>query len=203
MPYKMEVALFVVERIGRSLDPGFVMTPEVQAVYIKLIQYFHADPEFPGELEKGLMLMGPTGTGKTLAMQVMAIYRQIDNTAFIFNRKVCKMNFEVVDVNHVINSYISNFYDGILVYLTRYIVCLDDVGSESEYAKHFGNKIDVISYILTERYSKRLLTFATSNFPLKTLEEKYDDRIISRMYALFNFITMKGNDFRKTNKNPK
>lgn len=203
MPYKMDIAMDVVFRIGKSIDPGFVLTHEVKEVYVKLVQYFHADPDFPGELTKGLMLMGPTGTGKTLAMKVMAVYREIDNTKFIMNSRTYKMNYEVVDVNHIVNGFITNSFDGIRIYLIRYVTCIDDIGSETTYAKYYGNKVDVISHILSERYSKRLLTFATSNYPLEILEDKYDDRLISRMYSMFNFITMKGADFRKTNSNPK
>jgi hypothetical protein len=203
LPYDMDIALAVVFRIGKSIDPGFILAPEIKEVYKKLVQYFHADPAFPGELTKGIMLMGPTGTGKTLAMKVMAIYREIDNTKFILHNQVFKMNYEVVDVSIIINSFIGNFFDGIKIYMNRYVACLDDIGAETAYAKHYGNKIDVISHILSERYSKRLLTFGTSNYPLEILETKYDDRLISRMYAMFNFITMKGDDFRKTNKNPR
>ena len=199
MPYNMGFALTVVDRIGKSIDPLFQMTSDVKPVYEQLIQYFHGDPAFPGDLTKGVLLMGPTGTGKTLAMRIMARYREIDNTKFVMNNQVYRMNYEVVDVSHVVNSFISKAFDGINQYIKRYIICLDDIGSESSMAKHFGNKIDVVSYIITERYTSKLLTLGTTNYPLKTLEEKYDDRVVSRMYGMFNFITMKGADFRRIN----
>lgn len=197
LPYKMDIALSVVERIGKGIDPGFILTPQVEEVYQKLIMYFHADPKFEGQLEKGFLLMGPTGTGKTLAMQIMSIYRQIDDTKFIMNGKVFRMNYEVVDVNKIVNEFMLNAYDGIKIYCTRYVTCIDDIGTESEEVKYYGNNLDVISYILTERYAKRLITFGTTNFTESILEDKYGDRIISRMYALFNLIKMKGIDFRK------
>jgi len=200
MPYDMEIALSVVKRIGKGIDPKFILTPKAREVYVKLIQYFHADPDFPGELTKGLMLMGPTGTGKTLAMKVMSIYREIDNTKFVMSNRIFKMNYEVVDVNQIVNCFIANSFDGIKIFLTRYVTCIDDIGSETLYAKHYGNKTEVISHVLSERYSKKLLTFATSNYPLEILEDKYDDRLISRMYSLFNFITMNGDDFRRATK---
>lgn len=197
MPYKMDFALAVVDRIGKSIDPQFNLTPEITNVYKELIRYFHADPEFKGELTKGLLLMGPTGTGKTLAMQIMSIYRQIDDTKFIVDDKVCRMNYEIIDVNRLVNFFMDSAFDGIDIYCRRYVVCLDDIGTEIEQVKHYGNSLDVVSHVLSERYAKRLLTFGTTNFPIKVLEEKYDDRVISRMYALFNFITLKCDDFRK------
>lgn len=200
MPYEMDIALSVIDRIGKGIDPDFILTNEVTEVYKELIRYFHADPDFNGILEKGFLLMGPTGTGKTLAMQIMSIYRQIDDTKFIMNGKTYKMNYEVIDVNRMINDFLCNAFDGIQVYCNRYVLCLDDIGTEMDQVKHYGNTLDVVSHVITERYSRRLLTFGTTNFPIEILENKYDDRIISRMYALFNFITLKCDDFRRTKK---
>jgi len=193
----MEIALSVIERIGRSIVLDFKLTSEVKIIYQELIRYFHGDPDFKGELTKGLLLMGPTGTGKTLAMQIMSIYRQIDDIKFIMNGVTYRMNYEIIDVNMLVSYFLASAFDGIDIYGRRYIICLDDIGTESEHVKHYGNTLDVVSHVLTERYSKRLLTFGTTNFPISTLEEKYDDRVISRMYALFNFIEMRGNDFRR------
>ena len=107
------------------------------------------------------------------------------------------MNFEIISANDIVTAFVNNGFEGIDQYCTRYILCIDDIGSESDRVKHYGNTIDVVSYILSERYSRRLLTLGTTNFPLTTLEQMYDDRIMSRMYALFNFMTLKGQDFRK------
>jgi len=197
IPYNMDFAINVVERIGRGIIPQFILTPEVEEVYKQLIQYFHGDPDFAGDLNKGLLLMGPTGSGKTLAMQLMSIYRQIDDTKFSMNGKIYRMNYEIIDVSTIVNGFMINAYDGIKIYCNRYVTCIDDIGTESDEVKYYGNNLDVISYVLDERYRKRLITFGTTNLNENKLEDKYGDRIISRMYALFNFIIMKGDDYRK------
>jgi hypothetical protein len=197
MPYKMDIALSVVDRIGKGINPAFELTTEALPVYQELIRYFHGDPEFSGNLEKGLLLMGPTGSGKTLAMQIMRIYRQLDDIKFIMNGRMYRMNYDIIDVNQIVNYFMETAFDGIDIYCRRYVVCLDDIGTEISDAKHYGNSLDVISHILAERYSSRLLTFATTNLTIKKLEVRYEDRITSRMYALFNFITLRSADFRK------
>lgn len=203
MPYKMDVALSVIERIGKRIDSGFILTDEIKPVYQKLIQYFHGDPDFDGDLTRGVMILGPTGTGKTLAMKIMSIYRTIDDTKFILNDKIYRMNYEIVEVNKMIADFTDNAYDGIKMYTSRYVLCMDDIGTETEQVKYFGNVLDVISYVIAERYAKRLLTFGTTNMTLMDLEDKYDDRIISRMFSMFNYITMKAQDFRRTLNQPK
>jgi DNA replication protein DnaC len=199
MPYKIDFSLSVIERIGKSMTPEFTLTPEVRDMYQQLIRYFHGDPEFKGDLLKGILLMGPAGTGKSLAMQIMRKYRQIDDVKFIMDGKTYQMNFDIIDVNQLVSYFMENAFDGIEAYCRRYVICLDDIGTEIDQVKHYGNNLDVISHVLAERYSKRLLTFGTTNYPVKILEDKYDDRIVSRMFALFNFIIFKGQDFRKTN----
>lgn len=197
MPYKMDIALSVVERIGKGIDPGFIFTPEIKKFYEQLIKYFHGDDNFDGDLTKGILLMGTTGTGKTLAMQIMSIYRQIDDTKFIMNNKIFRMNYDVIRVNDIINDFLNNAFDGIQVYCIRYVLCLDDIGIESNKVMYYGNNLDVIAYIIAERYAKRLLTFGTTNYDMDYLNDKYGDYIVSRIHALFNFIDTTGiNDFR-------
>lgn len=197
MPYKMDIALDVVMRIGKTIDQNFIISEGISDTYRQLVRYFHGDPEFNGDLTKGILLMGPTGAGKTLAMKIMSIYRTIDDTRYVLNNKAYRMNYEVVEVTKIVNDFIDKSYDSLKIYMSRYVICLDDLGSENEIVRVFGNSIDVIGTILAERYSKRLLTFGTTNLPLTILEEKYDDRIISRMYSLFNFIEMKDKDHRR------
>ncbi|WP_294891820.1 hypothetical protein [Sulfuricurvum sp. MLSB] len=198
MPYKIDVAMKYLNQIGLSFEPKFELTSEQEDVYIELIKYIHGDPGFNGTLEKGLLLIGPSGTGKTLAMKIIQAYRMIDDTFYLKDGKPYRMNFDIYHVNDIVSRFIEDGFDGIDLYCRRYVACFDDIGTEIEQVKHYGNKLDVMSHIFAERYAHGLLTFGTSNFPVSVLEEKYDDRTISRMYALFNFVIMKGKDFRRT-----
>jgi len=197
-PYKMDIALEVVTRIGKGMDPAFELTPDVKPIFIQLIRFFHGDTAFDGDINKGILLMGPTGTGKTMAMEIMKIYQTIDNIAYLLDGKMVRMNYNIIDVSILVSSFMDAGYDGIEMYRHRYALCIDDIGAESNQIKHYGNDCDVVGYILAERYARRLMTFGTTNFKVESLTTKYGDRIVSRMYSLFNFIVMKGKDFRKT-----
>lgn len=200
MPYSMDIALAVISRIRIGLEPGFQTNPKIDEFYKNLIRWFHADPNFDGDIDKGFIIQGPTGTGKTLAMQVMSIYRTIDDIKFIKGGITYRMNFEISSVNDITTRFIDNAFDGIQIFSNRFALCLDDIGNELDQVKHFGNTLDVIGYILSERYSKGLLTFGTTNYNNNLLESKYGDRIMSRMHAMFNFITLNGADYRKIKK---
>jgi len=193
----MEISLQVVERIAKSLEPAFRFNGSVKQTYMNLIRYFHADPAFDGRLEKGLLLIGPAGTGKTFAMKVMQIYRTIDDTRYFHNGVACRMNYDIYHVNEIVRSFMTGGFDGVELYCKRYVACLDDIGSETEQVKHFGNSLDVIGHVLHERYARGLMTFGTSNFPPEIMEKKYDDRTMSRMYALFNFVVVNDVDYRR------
>ncbi len=130
----------------------------------------------------------------------MSVYRLIDDIKFIMNGRTYRMNFDITDVKRMVVDFIDNAFDGIDIYCKRYVLCMDDIGTESDQVKYYGNSLDVVSYMITERYVRRLLTFGTTNYPLNILENKYDDRTVSRMYALFNFMVLKCADFRKIEK---
>ena len=80
--------------------------------------------------------------------------------------------------------------------------CFDDMGVEPM-GRHYGKDCNVIGEILLSRYDlfleTKLKTHATTNLNAEELEERYGNRVRSRMRELFNLIAFDKdvNDKRK------
>lgn len=197
MPYKMNVALNVIYRIGFEFTDGFKLEDNDKEYYSQLIRYFHGDESFDGDLTKGLLIMGNTGTGKSLSLQIMKTYRSIDNICFIIEGSIYNLDYDITTGYDINNSFMNNGFDGLIDYCNRKVLYIDDFGLETREVTHFGSKIDAVEYILNERYRKKLLTFATTNMNRAILEDTYGDRMASRFKEMFNYVILKGNDKRK------
>jgi len=210
MPYKMEIALRVVKEIGLRLVPmdpskidfgeditnGFTLTNDWPH-YKKLIQYFHGDEQFEGDLNKGLLITGPTGTGKSLSMSIMREYRKVDDIKFIYDGNAIDLSYDVVNGYMINSAFMDKGYPALQEYINRAVLYIDDFGVETREVQHFGTKCDAVEYILSERHRMGKLTLASSNLPDTELHKVYGDRLYSRFKEMFNVITLLGNDKRK------
>ena len=69
--------------------------------------------------------------------------------------------------------------------------CFDDLGVEPT-GRHFGKDCNVMGEILLSRYDlftkHKVKTYITTNLNARELEERYGNRVRSRMRQLFNLI---------------
>jgi hypothetical protein len=88
--------------------------------------------------------------------------------------------------------------------MSRQKMFIDDIASE-RFASNYG-KVDIIQDVLTNRYDKKLLTYASCNYTnsdhcaKKTLEDigfRYGPRIYDRFFEMFNVIEFKGLSLRE------
>lgn len=190
---------------AKKINPKFEINEYNQKIIIKLALYFSGD-EMSAQsglsLNKGIMLVGPVGCGKTTIMK-----------AFQLNSN---SPYSLTTARKISDSYLSKDFGGEHV-IKRYSnllqaypeqnfgfdqigLCIDDLGVETV-KKSFGNEIDVIGDIILNRYEQGLFnsTHFTANIGGDQIDEAYGVRITSRLREMCNFISFDQNtpDFRK------
>lgn len=159
-------------------------------ILYKLIAYFLKDQQTCYQLninlEKGILLTGPIGCGKTTLMTLMKHLAPADNK---FSVKPCRdISFEFIhDGYQIIHKYsIGKLYQS-----EPRTYCFDDLGTENN-LKYYGNECNVMAEILLSRYdlfiSKKLQTHITTNLSASEIENHYGNRVRSRLRKMVNLI---------------
>jgi energy-coupling factor transporter ATP-binding protein EcfA2 len=192
-PYDYDEQLECVAKLGRHIyGKGFTIDEVDKPVINRLLCYFMQDKKRAEEeridLQKGVLLMGPTGCGKTALMHIMArICYTTDKPVF----RSC--NEVTIDFNNRGYESINQYTKGSFVPYTGIpcIYCFDDLGLEPP-GHHYGSSSNVMAEILLSRYnyfiSRKMITHITTNMNSAELEVIYGNRIRSRMREMFNQI---------------
>ncbi len=137
---------------------------------------------------KSLLFMGNTGLGKThlsLAIANVVInrgYSVIYGTAQNILRDLQNENFGRTDNLRYFENEI----------LSTDLLIIDDLGTE------FKNQFTVscLYNIINSRLCAKLPTIISTNYTFEELEEKYDQRITSRITGQYSTLILVGNDIR-------
>ena len=167
------------------MDPKFKFYQEDIEILKRLFVYSIDDTksciEYNLDLDKGILLLGPIGCGKTSLMKVF------NHLTHDYKKYIVRPTREVTaefiqDGFQVIPKYGKNFKG----------YCFDDLGVEQS-MKHFGNECNVMGEILLSRYdlmkSAKRITHATTNLNANELEKIYGNRVRSRLREMFNLIS--------------
>jgi len=197
-----DVALNKIITAGKSITPKFVLNEEQEEYYLDLMAYFMSKPR-NFDLNKGLLILGTVGTGKTLSFEVM---RKLFGGFQIVNTRYVVRDYVTTNPSaSVIDKYGRNSFGttpaGVIDYKKPKIFCFDDFGLESIDTRSFGNAVNVMEEIMGDRYDyflkHRLLTFATSNLQVEQIEECYGERLRDRLRQMMNVRTLVGDSLRK------
>lgn len=189
--YNYPEILTWIEKKGQDLyGTKFQIIESDHPIIYRLIAYFLRDEQtafqFGINLNKGILLSGPVGCGKTSLMNIM---KYLTPTEHKFIMKPCRdISFEFIsDGYEVIHKYSK----GKLHQSDPRIYCFDDLGIENN-LKYYGNECNVMAEVLLSRYdifiSKRIPTHITTNLSASEIEQHYGIRVRSRLRELVNLI---------------
>lgn len=183
--------------VSRGESIKFEIFPQNEDVIFNIYRYFRRDSSFVGDLNKGILLNGAYGTGKTTLMNaIMGVYNyctELDpDNRFALKMRIMKSDKIVEEYWKEDNQYTLNgFLNGLLV--------IDELGREQKEIMIYGNSVRPITSLLHDRYDRGRTTFAISNFTMSNLasDNHYGKMIGDRLRQMFNEITLKGDSLRK------
>ena len=189
---------------GKKLVVDSEFTNNIKTLFF----YFLKDKEFFScenlssdiinpSFDKGLLVIGGVGVGKTDFFKVFE--------SMFYNYS--PLRFRGFSSNHLVTEYeiCSTPKDKEYFHkcYERKRLFIDDINSEPN-ASNYGI-YDVVGNLLLNRYDKKLITFATTNFltpdnsvnhTLEALGERYGFRVYDRLFEMFNIIEFKGKSRR-------
>lgn len=202
-----ELFAFVKERALREFNIAFVVDDDNREVVRMFNRYFTGDATFCDlgdgfSLDKGLLLLGNVGTGKSTLMKLYARNkRQCYNMASC--RQIARMYAEIG--HSVFDVYRGPRYepagDARVFYQREIGYCFDDLGTENA-KKHFGSEVNVMADVLQNRYDEGgrypwTQTHITTNLTFDDIEFMYGTRVRDRIREMFNIICLDGKSRRK------
>jgi DNA replication protein DnaC len=193
----LEVILWLEKKGSELYGNDFKILETDYTIIYKLLAYFLRDEEaclqLNINLNKGILLSGPVGCGKTTLMNLMKNLSPAEHKFYV---KPCRdISFEFIQEGYEV---IHKYSKGKLYQSDAKTICFDDLGTENN-LKYYGNECNVMAEILLSRYdifiSKNILTHITSNLSASEIESAYGNRIRSRLRNMLNLIA-----FDKTTK---
>jgi DNA replication protein DnaC len=163
----------------------FKIYKQDKAILLKLCSYIIKDTEnckkYEIDVEKGILLSGPVGCGKTSLMKLLRHLVPLQRP------------YEMIPCRNVAFSFNHLGFKTIEEYGNTKFFCFDDLGVEPA-GRFYGRDLNVMGEVLLSRYElyletkHNIKTHATTNLGADELEERYGHRVRSRMRELFNLI---------------
>lgn len=190
---------FLEKRGKEHYGEKFKIHEEDHEIIFKLITYFVGDKmnaeKLGLDLQKGILLTGPIGCGKTSLMNLMRFVPPPERNHII---KSCRdVSFEFIQEGYeVIWRYSRMSFNN----SHPKIYCFDDLGTEQS-LKYYGNECNVLGEILLSRYeyfiSHDMITHITTNLSAIEIETFYGNRVRSRLREMMNLLSYGSNSHDK------
>jgi len=199
MPFHCDTSVikeFYIE-ILKAIQPAYLLdeytTPTVELISQRIAKSDEFERQSPYYgLDKGIMLLGGIGSGKTLLMEGLSkLYHFFEIEISLLPSYMITEEF----ARKGVEVYCSVNYKSDQIWTSADNMIIDDFGAET-ITKHYGQVTNVVAELMLRRYDNKVQTYGTSNLDQKSLRKFYGERVWSRMKEMFNFIELKGDDRR-------
>jgi len=191
--YDFNKILHYLNHKGKILfGKSFKIYNEDKEVLFKLCTYMIQDidgcKKLGIDVNKGILLSGPVGCGKTSLIKLLPY--------FVSHRRT----YEVIPARNLAFQFNNIGFKIIEQYGNKHFYCFDDLGVEPT-GRHFGKDCNVMGEILLSRYDlftkHKIKTHLTTNLNAKELEDRYGNRVRSRLREMMNVIAFSSNSSDK------
>jgi len=183
-------------------DGRFIVDGENQEVVDRLCRYIDNNISGTHNINKGILIMGPMGTGKTIMMQTLA-------------KLTLKEKFRMVSLVNIAEQYNLEGADSFANFNRHKSapihmddkgklnhICLDDLGRERPESIYMGARCDVGQHLIYARYNVwknfKVKTHFTSNINSEPeMILRYGALAWDRLKEMCNIVIMSGESRRK------
>ncbi len=206
--YDISESLQMVEILGKSRNPKFVIDDENRFAYTNMIKWLHGDRTMQcldpntkeprqGASRRGIYIAGNTGTGKSWALEIILAYSRLMGFKLTIDDNLSELLWANVSADDICAVFTNT--GNIDRFKKADILGIQDLGAEPMECCYMGNKLEVLRNIIETRGDRTdKITLFTSNLPMshKTLMDRYGDRVASRLVEMCNYFEIKGRDRR-------
>lgn len=201
----------LLKKLGKEINPQFTIDEDNFPTYSSIVMWILGNKNMracddinpsnklpvPGDVNKGLFISGPMGTGKTTAAKLAINLLQFGAKFILENKPL--FGWVKTRADEIAESY--QIIGSTEMPRTASLLLIDDLGTESSISSFMGSNKSPLKTILEYRGDRprELITIITCNYSITDPEmlDTYGPRVVSRMHEMFNLLRLTGNDRRR------
>lgn len=169
---------------AQELCPGWAKDEHNEHVVTSAAAWLAREPRQGLDLNKGLLVIGNVGTGKSVLMRILRAAM----------RDAYGAQFGIRSCQELIRKFSEEGYDGIEDWMCGPHVCFDDLGAEQSGA-HYAVKTNLMAEVIEARYERltsgrKCWTHFTTNLGTDAIEKHIGSRAFSRLRHMCNLLDL-------------